>query len=124
MAAENPFPCRTITGEAVASPFRTAITTYTATASPRPKLLGLLANASAPSRSYAEWTAKACKAVGIDYELREIGGREEGADGTADQGEIEEAILEANMDDSVHGIMVYVSSLCWRFAAWEGEGRS
>lgn len=102
-------PCTTVTGESVAKPFRAAIIATTSTASPRPKLVGILANSSAPSRAYAQWTAKACEAVGIEYELREIGqaaseGQEEG---TAEQGEVEEAILEANADAGVHGIMVY-----------------
>ena len=73
---------------------------------PRPKLVGLLANSSAPSRAYAQWTAKACEAVGIEYELREVGNKE-GDEGTAEQGEVEEAILDANADPSIHGIMVY-----------------
>ncbi|KAI5477026.1 hypothetical protein MNV49_006902 [Pseudohyphozyma bogoriensis] len=96
----------TITGEAVAAPFRNAITSVTATASPKPKLVGLLATNNAPSRAYAEWTAKACKAVGIDYELREIK-PSQGGEGAAEQSDVEEAILEANADAGVHGIMVY-----------------
>ncbi|ORY90183.1 methylenetetrahydrofolate dehydrogenase [Leucosporidium creatinivorum] len=103
--AEAPV-CATVTGEAVAKPFRASIVATTSVASPKPKLVGLLATASAPSRAYAQWTAKACEAVGIEYELREIGKRE-GEEGTAEQGEVEEAILEANADAGVHGIMVY-----------------
>jgi methylenetetrahydrofolate dehydrogenase (NAD+) len=105
--ATEPPICATVTGEAVAKPFRAAIIATTSTASPRPKLVGLLANSNPPSRAYAQWTAKACEAVGIDYELREIGKAVEGEEGTAEQGEVEEAILEANADASVHGIMVY-----------------
>ncbi|KDE09638.1 methylenetetrahydrofolate dehydrogenase (NAD+) [Microbotryum lychnidis-dioicae p1A1 Lamole] len=100
--------CATVTGEAVAKPFRAAIIATTSTSSPRPKLVGLLANSNAPSRAYAEWTAKACQAVGINYELREVGAIKKGQDhAVAEQGEVEEAILEANADDEVHGIMVY-----------------
>ncbi|GAA5963025.1 hypothetical protein JCM3765_006755 [Sporobolomyces pararoseus] len=98
----------TVTGEQIAKPFRSAIQQTTSSLSPRPKLVGILANSNAPSRAYASWTAKACEAVGIEYELREVGivkqGKEEG---TAEQGEVEEAILGANEDDSVNGIMVY-----------------
>lgn len=97
-------PCRTITGEAVAKPFRQQIIERTGQMALKPKLVGLLANSNAPSRSYAEWTAKACKAVGIEYELREIGAQD---DAPAGQVEIEDAILQANADSSVHGIMVY-----------------
>lgn len=103
--AEAPV-CATVTGEAVAKPFRASIVATTSVASPKPKLVGLLATGNAPSRAYAQWTAKACEAVGIEYELREIGKRE-GEEGTAEQGEVEEAILEANADTGVHGIMVY-----------------
>ncbi|KAH9174515.1 NAD(P)-binding protein [Lactarius sanguifluus] len=39
-----------------------------------PKLVGILATASAaPSRSYAEFTRKQCAALGIAFELREVG---------------------------------------------------
>jgi methylenetetrahydrofolate dehydrogenase (NAD+) len=118
---ENQTHCTTVTGEAVAKPFRQAIIDSTSklsggAAGKRPKLVGLLANSSAPSRAYAQWTAKACEAVGIEYELREIvattpaaGAAEEEEQGAAvaEQGQVEEAILDANADPSVNGIMVY-----------------
>ncbi|GAA6063818.1 hypothetical protein JCM10212_001649 [Sporobolomyces blumeae] len=98
----------TVLGEHIAKPFRSLIQHTTADLSPRPKLVGILANSNAPSRAYAQWTAKACEAVGIEYELREVGVVKEGKEeGTAEQGEVEEAILDANEDDSVNGIMVY-----------------
>jgi methylenetetrahydrofolate dehydrogenase (NAD+) len=63
-----------------------------------PKLVGILATASAaPSRSYAEFTRKQCTALGIAFELREV---------DQDDG-VEEAIIEANADSSVDGIVVY-----------------
>ncbi|GJN92046.1 hypothetical protein Rhopal_005074-T1 [Rhodotorula paludigena] len=100
--------CVTVLGEHIAKPFRQDITKVTDQLSPKPKLVGILANSGAPSRAYANWTAKACEAVGIDYELREVGIVAEGAtEGTAEQGEVEEAILRANEDDAVNGIMVY-----------------
>ncbi|GAA5975106.1 hypothetical protein JCM11641_000036 [Rhodosporidiobolus odoratus] len=98
----------TVTGEAVAKPFRADLTNAVAQLLVKPKLVGILANSSSPSRAYASWTAKACEAVGIHYELREVGIVAEGAtEGTAEQGEVEEAILAANEDDRVNGIMVY-----------------
>ncbi|GAA6040968.1 hypothetical protein JCM8097_000516 [Rhodosporidiobolus ruineniae] len=98
----------TVTGEAVAKPFRADLTAAVAKLPVKPKLVGILANSSPPSRAYASWTAKACEAVGITYELREVGIVAEGAtEGTAEQGEVEEAILAANEDASVNGIMVY-----------------
>jgi hypothetical protein len=65
-----------------------------------PKLVGILATASAaPSRSYAEFTRKQCTALSIAFELREV---------DQDDG-VEEAIIEANADSSVDGIMVRLS---------------
>lgn len=113
MSADNVPSCTTVTGEAVAKPFRAAIQAATKDLSPsaRPKLVGLLANSNPPSRAYAQWTAKACEAVGIAYELREVGhGAHDGGEGEqeeASQGDVEEAILAANEDPNVHGIMVY-----------------
>ncbi|GAA5858328.1 hypothetical protein JCM8547_004652 [Rhodosporidiobolus lusitaniae] len=98
----------TVTGVAVAKPFIADLTAAVAKLAVKPKLVGILANSSPPSRAYASWTAKACEAVGIEYELREIGIVAEGAsEGTAEQGEVEEAILDANEDQAVNGIMVY-----------------
>lgn len=109
--------CRTVTGESVAAPFRKDIVATTSTASPKPKLVGILANTNAPSRAYASWTEKACRAVGIEYELRELGAQD-GTDAMASPTDVEDAILEANQDAGVHGIMVYVSLDCgktrWR----------
>ncbi|BGP36253.1 Methylenetetrahydrofolate dehydrogenase [NAD(+)] [Rhodotorula kratochvilovae] len=100
--------CVTVLGEHIAKPFRQDIIKVTDQLSPKPKLVGILANSGEPSRAYANWTAKACQAVGIDYELREVGIVASGAtEGTAEQGEVEEAILRANEDDAVNGIMVY-----------------
>lgn len=56
---------------------------------------------------YAEWTKKACEAVGIDYELRRIEpehNEEEESEGASVGGtgegaaDLETAILEANSD--------------------------
>jgi methylenetetrahydrofolate dehydrogenase (NAD+) len=104
--AMDPTICLTVTGAAVAKSFKEAVQAYTATAPRRPKLLGILASSNAPSRRYAEWTKKACEAVGIEYVLLELC---KDGDATAGQGEVEESILAANVDASVNGIMVYVS---------------
>ncbi|KAK4052876.1 Methylenetetrahydrofolate dehydrogenase [NAD(+)] [Microbotryomycetes sp. JL221] len=106
--------CATVTGEAVAKPFRAAIQNATRSAQIKPKLVGILANSSAPSKAYAQWTAKACQAVGIEYELREIKAQSSSSSSPdsqqpdmAEHADVEQAILEANEDDNVHGIMVY-----------------
>jgi methylenetetrahydrofolate dehydrogenase (NAD+) len=107
--------------DTVAEPFLAEVKTSLANSigtsrSRPPKLVGILATAAnAPSRSYAEFTRKQCVALGIEFELREVGaalgGRENGADGssvdgTGDGDGVEEAIIEANADDAIDGIMV------------------
>jgi len=72
----------------------------------RPKLVGILATSSAPSNNYAEYTKKQCEDLGVEFVLMKIG-----AAVSPDLGEgygVEEAIIEANEDDSVHGIMVSI----------------
>ena len=70
----------------------------------RPKLVGILATSSAPSKNYAEYTRKQCEDLGVEFMLIQTG-----ASVSSDLGEgygVEEAIIMANEDDSVHGIMV------------------
>lgn len=61
-----------------------------------PKLVGFLANDDPAARMYAEWTGKTSESLGFTYELRSV-----------DKEELEEAIIDANDDDAVDGIMVY-----------------
>ncbi|KAG9100942.1 hypothetical protein FRC06_003509 [Ceratobasidium sp. 370] len=70
----------------------------------KPCLLGILSTSSAPSRSYAQFTKKTCEAIGIEFVLKEVGGA---LDGGIDGEGVEEAIIEANEDVNVDGIMVY-----------------
>jgi len=60
------------------------------------KVVGFLAGDYGPSLTYAEYTKSACEDLGIAYELRTCG-----------RLELEQAIVEANTDSTVHGIMVY-----------------
>lgn len=69
-----------------------------------PKLVGILATSAAPSRFYAEFTKKQCDGLGFDFVLKEIGAALSPENGEGDG--VEEAIMEANEDDSVDGIMV------------------
>lgn len=82
----------------------------------KPKLVGILAaSASKPSETYAEFTRKTCEALGVEYVLKRVGDKA-GAEGEVEssasepveegQGAVEDAIVEANADDSVGGIMV------------------
>ena len=62
----------------------------------RPRLVGFLANDDAAAAMYARWTGKACEANGISFELRQV-----------DRVSLETAVIDANTDASVHGIIVY-----------------
>ena len=62
----------------------------------KPKLVGFLANDDPSAVTYASWTRKSCSVIGIEFELR-----------TLKREDLEEAILMANKDESVNGIMVY-----------------
>jgi hypothetical protein len=104
--------------DTIAEPFLAELKASLANSTSRsrpPKLVGILATTNAPSRSYAEFTRKQCVGLGIEFELREVGaalgGREAGADGASADGTsngdgVEEAIIEANADGTVDGIMV------------------
>lgn len=75
-----------------------------------PKLVGILATSAAPSRFYAEFTKKQCEGLGFNFVLKEIGAalNPENGEGYG----VEEAIMEANEDDTVHGIMVSGFEFC------------
>lgn len=62
----------------------------------RPKLVGFLANDDKAAVMYARWTEKACTRDGICYELRRV-----------ERVQLEAAVIEANDDPNVHGILVY-----------------
>lgn len=56
-----------------------------------------MANKDPAAIKYAEWTGKACQADGLRYELRIID----------DPLDVEAALLNANDDPRVHGIIIY-----------------
>ena len=62
-----------------------------------PLLVGLLANKDPSAKKYSEWTARACQADGLRYELRTV----------EDPIDVERALTDANADPRVHGIIVY-----------------
>lgn len=74
---------------------------------------------SSPCHSYClqgvsaddQFTKRACEQIGINFELRLVGQAREGMDGAGVGIGVEEAILEANEDDDVDGIMVSVLPL-------------
>ncbi|EDN06211.1 methylenetetrahydrofolate dehydrogenase [Histoplasma capsulatum] len=66
------------------------------TLSTAPHLVGFLANSDPAAKMYADWTEKTCKDNNFRYTLR-----------TVSRDDIEDAILVANSDPDVDGIIVY-----------------
>merc|ERR1712137_84299 len=62
----------------------------------KPLLVGFLSSSDPAARVYAEWTGKTCVENGFDFSLREI-----------DRETLEDALLTANADPLVSGIIVY-----------------
>jgi methylenetetrahydrofolate dehydrogenase (NAD+) len=88
--------------ESIAAPFIDEVKRSLAQCSRPPKLVGILAKSSAPNRFYANFTKKQCDGLGVEFVLKETADADEGGS----SGGVEEAIIEANEDDSVDGIMV------------------
>lgn len=86
----------TILASTVAKPFVAELQQGLATLGRSPKLVGFLANTDPAAKMYADWTGKTCEEIGFTYEVRVV-----------DKEELEEAIVTANEDDDVDGIMVY-----------------
>ena len=88
----------------ISAAFRDEVKKDLEACSSRPKLVGILATSSAPSNNYAEFTRKQCEELGFEFVLKKTGAALS-SDLAAGEG-VEEAIIDANEDDSVHGIMV------------------
>ncbi|SPO25875.1 related to MTD1 - methylenetetrahydrofolate dehydrogenase (NAD+) [Ustilago trichophora] len=117
-SAEN--PGKLVQASGIAAPYQDAIKEAIQArldqGKSRPKLVGILATPSPPSVAYAEWTRKACEAVGIEFEIWKtwddsVEVKEEDHKGSAPdfdlEADVEDLIIAANADDKVHGIMVY-----------------
>lgn len=89
--------------EAIADTFREEVVQVLKSRPTPPRLVGILATSAAPSRFYAEFTKKQCRGLGFDFVLKEIGAAVSPENGEGDG--VEEAIMEANEDDTVDGIM-------------------
>ncbi|KAF8656051.1 hypothetical protein AX16_002787 [Volvariella volvacea WC 439] len=90
----------------IASTFLSEVKQSLSASPKRPKLVGILATSAAPSKFYAEFTKKQCEELGFEFVLKKVGAAKE--PGLLQEGEgVEEAIIEANEDESVDGIMVY-----------------
>ncbi|KAF9450681.1 hypothetical protein P691DRAFT_809959, partial [Macrolepiota fuliginosa MF-IS2] len=135
--APAPAPAVTTTAEpkglllkadAIANQFRAEVQSSLGRAERKPKLVGILATSSAPSKSYAEFTRRQCEELGFEFVLRKVGaalnsvGEGGGGGEVLGEGEgVEEAIVEANEDGSVDGIMVSVVCLFWGLGGWLSE---
>ncbi|KAH8732915.1 hypothetical protein GQ44DRAFT_639740, partial [Phaeosphaeriaceae sp. PMI808] len=62
----------------------------------KPLLVGFLSSADPAARVYAEWTGKTCVENGFAFDLREV-----------DRELLEDALIDANNDTDVDGIIVY-----------------
>ena len=69
-----------------------------------PTLVGILGTSAGPSKFYADFTRKQCEELGVRFVLKVVGSAE--SDERADGEGVEEAIIEANEDAGVDGIMV------------------
>jgi methylenetetrahydrofolate dehydrogenase (NAD+) len=90
--------------ESIADVFRNEITGSLAQLSRPPKLVGILSTSASASKFYAESTQKQSVAFGFDFDLRKVGAALNPESGEGEG--VEEAIIEANEDSSVDGIMV------------------
>jgi hypothetical protein len=93
----------------IAVAFRDEVKQSLAQCARPPKLVGILSTSSAPSKFYADFTKKQCDQLGVQFVLRKTGIAESE---TLGEGEgVEDAIIEANEDDSVDGIMACLPSI-------------
>ncbi|KDQ08282.1 hypothetical protein BOTBODRAFT_166167 [Botryobasidium botryosum FD-172 SS1] len=99
-----------VKAETIAAGFHTDIQRALLPSSGPPRLVGILATNSGPSETYAEFTKRTCEGLGVDFVLKRIGAAlksTEGATGDEPDITVEDAIIEANEDESIDGIMVY-----------------
>lgn len=104
MSADAPGKGLLLKADLIADPFHDEVQAALAKCPRPPRLVGILATSSVPSKNYADFTKKQCEALGVDFVLKRTGSAEntelEGGEG------VEEAIIEANEDADVDGIMV------------------
>jgi methylenetetrahydrofolate dehydrogenase (NAD+) len=90
--------------ESIANTFCSEVKETLSSCSRRPKLVGILATTSAPSKFYADFTKKQCEDLDVEFVMKKTGAADNGDLGEGEG--VEEAIIEANEDDTVDGIMV------------------
>lgn len=87
---------RTFLASTIAKAYVEEVTTGVSRLGYAPKLVGFLANEDPAAQMYANWTSKTCESLGFNYELRQVR-----------KNDLESALIKANKDDDVNGIMVY-----------------
>lgn len=87
---------RTILASTIAKQYIDEITSQVKALDFKPKLVGFLANDDPAAQMYANWTGKTCESLGFTYDLI-----------TVDKNDLESALINANSNDEVNGIMVY-----------------
>ncbi|KAK6000111.1 hypothetical protein QM012_004099 [Aureobasidium pullulans] len=92
----NPTSCKVVLAANIAKKLQAEVAEGLAKLHRKPHLVGFLANKDPAARMYADWTGKTCVDNGFAFSLREV-----------EREELEEAIREANADDTVDGILVY-----------------
>ena len=85
-----------VLAQTIAKKFIDEISGQVAKLSVAPKLVGFLANDDPAAKMYADFTKKTSLECGFRFETREV-----------KKEDLEEAIMEANADKDVDGIMVY-----------------
>ena len=109
MSVDNPPSCSTclcficitdsvgvVLAATIAKKFIDEITEQVSTLEKAPKLVGFLANEDPAAKMYSEFTKKTSLECGFRFETRKV-----------NKEDLEDAIMEANEDEDVNGMMVY-----------------
>ncbi|KAJ5218145.1 NAD(P)-binding protein [Penicillium cinerascens] len=92
----GPASCKVMLAKNVANGLLSEVQEGVKTLDKAPHLVGFLANNDPAALMYAQWTQKTCEENGFKYTLHEVS-----------RDDIEGAILAANTDNDVDGIIVY-----------------
>ncbi|KAI9746132.1 MAG: hypothetical protein M1818_000813 [Claussenomyces sp. TS43310] len=92
----NPPSCKVVLAGTIAKSLLAEVQDGLLKVEEKPLLVGFLANDDPAAEKYAEYSAKTCTENGFDFDLRKF-----------DKESLEEAILVANADSKVNGIIVY-----------------
>lgn len=121
MTADNSGKGLLMKSDSIANIFRDEVKLALTKRTRKPKLVGVLSTSAAPSKFYADFTRKQCDELGVEFSLKTTGAAvsKDLAEGEG----VEEAIIEANEDESVDGIMVSHTNLP-SFNTLTGSNRS